>query len=80
MGRYFELDKRSVNQEGVDRVMKLLAQHYFSKDDGHYDGALSQSATYVKEDDTLRKLMEEISSNSTIMCDEELLDTINSSR
>lgn len=62
-GRYFGDDLREVKPEGVERVMRLFRQHYYS---------LTIVQDSVLPIDQL--LHSEIDCNAKVLCDEELLD------
>jgi hypothetical protein len=68
LGSYFEADKRSVTEAGVNRVMELFEQHYFG------DSHDVHSSQMLSRDARAQRLSEEMQTNSKILCDEELLD------
>lgn len=65
-GRYFEKDKRSVSQEGIDQVMGLFRKHYFQPQGRVAETETAPAPSYRNDPRA------EIASNAPILCDEEL--------
>ncbi|MEQ1407365.1 GSCFA domain-containing protein [Neorhizobium sp. Rsf11] len=63
---YFEDDMRSINQEGVDHVMRLFFKHLTT---GSIDEEKNSKAQRINEE-----LLTRISSVDEVVCDEEALD------
>lgn len=66
-GRYFEEDRRSIKQEGVDHVMRIFRRHYL--------GDRNQAQSEPRREEAFAKILaQETKRNASVLCDEELLD------
>jgi hypothetical protein len=73
-GRYFEDDLREVKPEGVDHVMRLFKQHFYSAEERVMPPETGQGVSAAKDSAFKATLRAEIGRGAKVICDEELLD------